>query len=127
MGLKITLDEASSEAMQSMVCKIKAESSECAVTISSLASWIVVHFADKSFAKLKDAITDHHFNAKAFLRNRLKDLDSPEKVEAALLEVRSKMKSAIDVGLRTPPRQIRRVKVAKSSESQSEGKSVLGF
>ncbi len=93
MGLKLSLDETATEAVQSMLIKIKEENPECALTPSALASWILIHFAEKSFAKMKKAIADHHFNAKAFLRERLKDIDSPEKLEAALVEVRSKMKS----------------------------------
>ena len=92
MSLKISLDEESSEAVKAMIKKIKSEHPECSISNSELASWALSNFFQNSFEKSKDKIARQHFNPKTFMRNRLKGIDSAEKLEAALLEIRSNLK-----------------------------------
>lgn len=92
MSLKLSLDDSASGALNSMLKQIKQESPDCALSHSALASWILVHFSEAGFEKAKPNIAKNFFNAKAYLRRKLKELDSPEKIEAALSEVQSKLK-----------------------------------
>ncbi len=92
MSLKINLDDKATESVLQMQTDIKEKNPESSLSHSSLVSWIVIEFLKKYFEKNKDKIASEYFNPKAFLRNRMKDLDSPEKLEELLNEVRSKVK-----------------------------------
>lgn len=100
MSLKLSLDEPATEAVHSMLKRIKEQYPDCNLSPSGLASWILIYFSEKLFEKLKGRIANHHFNAKAYLRNKLKDIDSPEQLEAMLVEVRSKLKISHEEGSR---------------------------
>lgn len=93
MSLRLTLEGEAKDAVNEMLAQVKQENPEVSVTPSSLASWILIYFFKKSFSQTKSKIADSHFNPKAFIRLQLKDLDSVEKVEAALLEIRTKLKN----------------------------------
>jgi transcription initiation factor TFIIIB Brf1 subunit/transcription initiation factor TFIIB len=93
MSLRLTLEGEAEEAVAQMLSQLKQENPEVSVTPSSLASWAVIHFFKKNFKQSKSKIADSHFNPKAYIRLQLKDLNSVEKVEAALLEIRNKMKN----------------------------------
>ena len=93
MSLRLMLDGEAREAVSEMLAQLKKENPETSVTPSSLAGWVLIYFFKKSFSQTKSKIADHHFNPKAYIRMQLKDLDSVEKVEAALLEVRNKLKN----------------------------------
>ena len=93
MSLKLSLDGEAKEAVTEMLKTLKTERPEVSVTPSSLAGWIILYFFKKGFKQSKLKIADSHFNPKAYIRLQLKDLNSVEKVEAALLEIRSKMKN----------------------------------
>lgn len=93
MSLRLTLEGDAKEAVTEMLKTLKAERPEVSVTPSSLASWIILYFFKKGFKQSKLKIADSHFNPKAYIRLQLKDLNSVEKVEAALLEIRNKMKN----------------------------------
>lgn len=100
MSLKLSLDEPASEAVHLMLRQIKEQDPGSNVSPSGLTSWILIYFSEKLFEKLKGRIANHHFNAKAYLRNKLKDIDSPEQLEAMLVEVRSKLKTSHEEGNR---------------------------
>lgn len=93
MSLRLTLDGEAKDAVNEMLAQIKQENPEATVTPSSLAAWALIYFFKKNFSHTKSKIADSHFNPKAFIRLQLKDLDSAEKVEAALLEIRTKIKN----------------------------------
>ena len=93
MSLRLTLEGEAKDAANEMLAQVKQEYPEVSVTPSSLASWILIYFFKKSFSQTKSKIADSHFNPKAFIRLQLKDLNSVEKVEAALLEIRTKLKN----------------------------------
>lgn len=94
MGLKIYLDDRASEAVSHMVGQIKAENPGCSINGSDLSSWALSHFAATYFEKAKGRIASHHFNPKSYLRSRIKDIDSPERLEEVLIEVRAKLKNS---------------------------------
>lgn len=93
MSLRVTLEGEAKAAISEMLAQVKQENPDASVTPSSLAAWALIYFFKKHFAQTKSKIADSHFNPKAFIRLQLKDLDSAEKVEAALLEIRSKIKN----------------------------------
>lgn len=93
MSLRLTLEGEAKDVVNEMLTQVKKENPEVSVTPSSLTSWVLIHFFKKSFSQTKSKIADSHFNPKAFIRLQLKDLDSVEKVEAALLEIRTKLKN----------------------------------
>ncbi len=93
MPLRLTLEGEAEEAVAQMLSQLKQENPEVSVTPSSLAAWALIHFFKKNFKQSKSKIADSHFNPKAYIRLQLKDLNSVEKVEAALLEIRNKMKN----------------------------------
>lgn len=93
MPLRLTLEGEAEEAVTQMLSLLKQEHPEVSVTPSSLASWVLIHFFKKNFNQSKSKIADSHFNPKAYIRLQLKDLNSVEKVEAALIEIRNKMKN----------------------------------
>jgi hypothetical protein len=93
VSLRITLEGESKDLMNEMIKQIRMESPDCSVKPSGVAAWIIMHFYKTNFQKLKTKIADSHFNPKAYLRLQLKDLDSAEKVEAALEEIRNKIKN----------------------------------
>lgn len=92
MSLRLTLEGDAKQAVNEMLSQVKKENPESSVTPSSLASWALIYFFKRSFNQTKSKIADSHFNPKAYIRMQLKDLDSVEKVEAALLEIRTKLK-----------------------------------
>ena len=94
MSLRLILENEAKDAVNEMLAQVKQENPQVSVTPSSLASWILIYFSKKSFNQVKPKIADSHFNPKAFIRSQLKDLDSAEKVEAALLEIRTKIKNS---------------------------------
>jgi hypothetical protein len=94
MGLKIYLDDKASEAVSHMVGQIKTENPGCSINGSDLSSWVLSHFAAAHFEKFKGRIASHHFNPKAYLRSRIKDIDSAERLEEVLSEVRAKLKNS---------------------------------
>ena len=93
MSLRLTLEGDAKEAVAEMLSKLKEQNPEISATASSLASWALIYFFKKSFNQSKSKIADSHFNPKAYIRLQLKDLNSVEKVEAALLEIRNKIKN----------------------------------
>lgn len=93
MSLRVTLEGEAKAAISEMLAQVKQENPDASVTPSSLAAWVLIYFFKKHFGQTKSKIADSHFNPKAFIRLQLKDLDSAEKVEAALLEIRSKIKN----------------------------------
>jgi hypothetical protein len=93
MSLRLTLEGEAKDAVTEMLAQVKQENPEASVTSSSLAAWALIYFFKKSFSQTKSKIADSHFNPKAYIRMQLKDLDSVEKVEAALLEIRTKLKN----------------------------------
>ncbi len=102
MSLKLSLDEPATEAVHSMLKQIKEQDPGSNVSPSGLASWILVHFSEKLFEKYKNRIANHHFNAKAYLRSKLKEIDSPEQLETMLAEVRTRLRSTKDVSSKEP-------------------------
>lgn len=93
MSLRINLEGEAKDAVNEMLTQVRQENPEITITPSSLANWIFIYFFKKSFGQTKSKIAASHFNPKAFIRLQLKDLDSVEKVEAALLEIRNKLKT----------------------------------
>lgn len=93
MSLRLTLEGEAKDAVTEMLGQVKHENPEASVTPSSLAAWALIYFFKKSFSQTKSKLADSHFNPKAYIRMQLKDLDSVEKVEAALLEIRTKLKN----------------------------------
>ena len=93
MSLRLTLEGQAKDAVTEMLVQLKQENPEVSVTPSSLAGWALIYFFKKSFIQTKSKLADSHFNPKAYIRMQLKDLDSAEKVEAALLEIRTKLKN----------------------------------
>ncbi len=93
MALRLTLEGEAKDAVTEMLIQVKQENPEASVTPSSLASWALIYFFKKSFSQTKSKLADSHFNPKAYIRLQLEDLDSVEKVEAALLEIRTKIKN----------------------------------
>ena len=93
MSLRLTLEGEAKAALNEMLSQIKQDNPDAAITPSSLASWAMVYFFKKSFSQTKSKIADSHFNPKAYIKMQLKDLDSVEKVETALLEIRNKLKN----------------------------------
>jgi len=92
MSLRLTLDGDAKQVVNQMLAQVRQENPEASITPSSLASWALIYFFKRNFQQTKSKIVDSHFNPKAFIRLQLKDLDSVEKVEAALLEIRTKLK-----------------------------------
>lgn len=80
-----------------MLKQIKEQDPGSNVSPSGLASWILIHFFEKIFDKLRCRIANHHFNAKAYLRSKLKEIDSPEQLEAMLADVRARLKNSKEV------------------------------
>ncbi len=103
MSLKLSLDEPATEAVHAMLTKLKETNPDCGASPSGLASWILTHFAEKSFDKSKTKIAGYFFNPKAYLRTKLKDIDCPEKLEAMLVEVRSRLRASIENNNRSGP------------------------
>lgn len=93
MSLRLTLEEKATNAMSEMMNELKQDYPEISLTSSSLASWVLIYFFKKHFKKSKPELSNHHFNPKAYIRMQLKGLDSAEKVEAALSEIRNKIKN----------------------------------
>jgi len=93
MSLRLILEGEAKEVINKMLTQLKKENPEVSITPSSLAGWILIYFFKKGFSQSQSKIADYHFNPKSYIRMQLKGLDSVEKVEAALLEVRSKLKS----------------------------------
>jgi hypothetical protein len=93
MSLRLTLEGEAKASIKEMLSQLKLERPEITLTPSSLASWAIIYFYKKSFNQSKTKIADSHFNPKSYIRLQLKDLDSVEKVEAALLEIRNKIKN----------------------------------
>ena len=93
MSLRLTLDGEAKNVVNEMLNQVKQDNPEISMTPSSLTTWILIYFFKKSFNQTKSKIADSHFNPKAFIRSQLKGLDSAEKVEAALLEIRNKLKT----------------------------------
>lgn len=94
MSLRLVIEGEAKEAINAMLKQLKEENPEISVTPSSFANWVFIYFFRKSFNQTKSKIADHHFNPKTYIRMQLKDLDSVEKVEAALSEIRSKLKNS---------------------------------
>lgn len=94
MSLKLTVDGEAKEVAQEMIKQMKSDFPGVSISTSSLTSWILVYFFKRNFGQAKSRIADHHFNPKAYVRSQLKDLDSVEKVEAALSAIRAKMKNS---------------------------------
>lgn len=90
--LRVSLEGEAKEATQEMMKQLKEKHPEVSITPSSLASWALIYFFKKGFNQNMAKIADSHFNPKAYIRLQLKDLDSVEKIEAALSEVRAKLK-----------------------------------
>lgn len=93
MSLRLILEGDAKDAVNEMLAQVRRDNPDASVTHSSLASWALIYFFKKSFGSAKSKLADSHFNPKAFIRSQLKDLDSVEKVEAALLEIRNKLKN----------------------------------
>lgn len=91
-SLRLTLDEEATKAVGLMLERIKQEHPGCSLSPSALGSWIIIHFSEIQFNKMIDKIAGAHFNPKAFLRAKLKEVDSPEKLEEILSSVREKLR-----------------------------------
>lgn len=92
MSLKLSLDGDATEALNRMIKSLKEEFPDTAISHSGLASWILKYFSEHGFEKSKAQVAKQFFNVKAYLRRKIKDLDSPEKVEEALTEVQNKLR-----------------------------------
>ena len=89
--MKVTMSSEAALALKEMLEILKTENVGLSITPSDLATWIVKRFRVSHFEKSKTAIVSEHFNPKAFLRSRLKGVQSKVEISAVMNELKARM------------------------------------